>query len=96
MIKVVAQAQTYRQHAGKATVDVADVRMAIRAHLLSGFVSPPPRQLLQSLAVPRNRIPLPLVPDRLGVRLPPPSYCLTASNYQVGAAPSASTSSQAR
>lgn len=47
------------------------------------FVSPPPREMLYPLAQSRNSTPLPLVPTREGVHLPPDRFGLMQPNYRV-------------
>lgn len=46
-------------------------------------MSPPPRELLYSLAAARNSVPLPIVPSKEGVHLPPDRFALLAPNYRV-------------
>jgi len=46
------------------------------------FSPPPSREFALELASEKNKIPLPLIPDKFGVRLPPEKYCLTAINYR--------------
>jgi transcription initiation factor TFIID subunit 9B len=35
------------------------------------------------LAAEKNATPLPLIPERYGIRLPPEQYCLTGANFQI-------------
>jgi len=38
---------------------------------------------LEEIAARRNKLPLPIIQEKYGVRLPPERHCLTAVNYQV-------------
>lgn len=40
-------------------------------------------QFVMDLAARRNALPLPSIPERMGVRMPQERYCLSAVNYQV-------------
>lgn len=42
-------------------------------------------QVLYSIAAQRNAIPLPIVPSREGLLLPPARYCITNANYHIQA-----------
>ncbi|OUM69361.1 hypothetical protein PIROE2DRAFT_2655, partial [Piromyces sp. E2] len=39
--------------------------------------------VLEEIAARRNKLPLPIIQEKYGVRLPPERHCLTAVNYQV-------------
>jgi len=67
--------------------DVDDIELAVQSRLGESFTSPPPKELMYSLAQARNSIPLPIVPTREGVHLPADRYCLLQPNYRVKAAP---------
>jgi len=47
-----------------------DVRLAIQSRVNFSFTQPPPRELLLELAQKKNNLPLPIIPDKLGVLLP--------------------------
>lgn len=76
-------ADDYKSHAGKANIDDKDVGLAIEANLAHSFASPPPKEVMMELAQERNKMPLPIVPTRYGVLLPPERYTLAAPNYHV-------------
>lgn len=80
---VLIDAREFSEHADKSTVDVDDVRLAIRSKVAFTFTQPPPRDVTMRLAAERNAIPLPPVSQRAGVALPPSEFQLTASNYRV-------------
>lgn len=40
-------------------------------------------QFLIDIARQKNSMPLPLIPEKFGPRLPPERYCLTSNNYRV-------------
>eukprot|EP01132_Coremiostelium_polycephalum_P004604 gene4604-5750_t len=81
--EVLQDSVVYSEHSGKTNIDITDVRLAIQSRVNYSFTSPPPRELLLSIAEEKNKIPLPPIPDRYGILLPPDEYCLTNSNYQV-------------
>eukprot|EP00658_Telonema_sp_P-2_P046390 TRINITY_DN3454_c0_g1_i25.p2 TRINITY_DN3454_c0_g1~~TRINITY_DN3454_c0_g1_i25.p2 ORF type:complete len:167 (-),score=47.55 TRINITY_DN3454_c0_g1_i25:173-673(-) len=68
--------------ADRKEVGVEDVKLAIQTRVNFSFMQPPSRELLSELVRKKNGIPLPMLPIRPGVRLPPDKYCLTAPNYQ--------------
>lgn len=82
---VLEDADDYRHHCDRETVEEKDVALAIKMKESTSFAPPPPRELLLNIAQDRNKMPLPLVPSRYGVLLPPDRYCLTAPNYDVQA-----------
>lgn len=75
-------ARAYAQHAGKKTLDVEDLRLAVACHGDLDLVSPPPRELLSEVAQTKNAQPLPPIKTYAGVRLPPEKFCLTQPNYK--------------
>ncbi|KAJ1651663.1 Transcription initiation factor TFIID subunit 9 [Dispira simplex] len=82
-VEVFQDALTYSEHAGKPDLDVEDVRLAIQGRVNHSFTTPPPKEFLMELSEERNRTPLPLLPEKYGVRLPSEKHCLTAVNFQV-------------
>lgn len=58
-----------------------DVRLAIAARLNYQFKPAPPKEMLLELAQEKNRRPLPVVQELMGLRLPPEKYCLTAKEW---------------
>ena len=80
---VLEDAKVYSEHAQKKELDVADVKLAIQNKMDHSFTSPPPRDFLIEIARKKNAIPLPLIPEKFGPRLPPERYCLTATNCKV-------------
>ena len=47
------------------------------------YTFPPPREFLLEIAREKNSIPMPLINERFGIRLPPDRFCLTATNIQL-------------
>ncbi|RKP36829.1 transcription initiation factor TAFII31 [Dimargaris cristalligena] len=82
-VEVFQDALIYSEHAGKNDLDVEDVRLAIQGRVNHSFTTPPSKEFLLELAEERNSTPLPLLPEKFGIRLPPEKHCLTAVNFQV-------------
>ncbi|KAJ2790816.1 Transcription initiation factor TFIID subunit 9, partial [Coemansia guatemalensis] len=70
-------------HAKKTDIDMDDVRLAIQGRVNYSFTSPPDKEFLLELAEERNKHPLPLIPEKYGVRLPPEKYTLTGVNFHI-------------
>eukprot|EP00912_Choanoflagellata_sp_UC4_P002060 UC4_evm2s1315 len=78
------QAVVYCAHRGNSVaINEEDLRLAVQAR--ADFVSsgPPPREFIAEMAGKINAIPLPVIPEKSGVHLPPDRFCLTADNYDV-------------
>ncbi|KAK9721138.1 Transcription initiation factor TFIID subunit 9 [Basidiobolus ranarum] len=82
-VDVFQDALVYSEHASKNEVDLDDIRLAIQGRVNHSFTSPPPKEFLLELAEEKNKVPLPLIPEKYGIRLPPERYCLTAVNFQI-------------
>ncbi|KAK3834510.1 MAG: transcription initiation factor TFIID subunit 9-like protein [Linnemannia gamsii] len=80
---VFQDALLYSEHAGRTEVGLDDVRLAIQGRVNHSFTSPPPKEFLLELAEEKNRVPLPLIPEKYGIRLPHERHCLTAVNFQL-------------
>ncbi|KAJ0630877.1 putative transcription factor Hap3/NF-YB family [Helianthus annuus] len=83
VVEVLTDAQVYSEHAGKATVDSDDVKLAIQSKVNFSFSQPPPREVLLELARERNKIPLPRSLSGPGMALPPEADTLISPNYQL-------------
>jgi hypothetical protein len=57
--------------------------LAIQSKGQHSFVPPPPQQLLLNLAELRNKVPLPELRLRHGLRIPPEGECLVNPNFQL-------------
>ncbi|XP_057301533.1 transcription initiation factor TFIID subunit 9B-like [Hydractinia symbiolongicarpus] len=79
---VVEDARVYSFHANRKNVNIDDIKLAVSQKLDHSFTSPPPREFLLDIARSKNSLPLPLIADRSGIRLPPERYCLTSNNYK--------------
>ncbi|CAH3163807.1 unnamed protein product [Porites lobata] len=82
---VLEDALVYCKHAGKKELDADDVQLAIQSRLDHSYTNPPPREFLIEIARQKNRLPLPQIQAKSGLRLPPDRYCLTSTNYKVKA-----------
>ncbi|KAI9598547.1 transcription initiation factor IID, 31kD subunit-domain-containing protein [Syncephalis fuscata] len=83
MTDVFQDAQLYAEHAGKRDIELDDIQLSIQGLVNNTFTGPPPREFLMELASEKNAMPLPLIPERYGIRLPPEQYCLTGANFQI-------------
>ncbi|KAI9486537.1 MAG: transcription initiation factor IID, 31kD subunit-domain-containing protein [Benjaminiella poitrasii] len=73
----------YAEHANKADVDLDDVQLAIQGRVNHSFTTPPPKEFLLELAEEKNKQPLPLIPEKYGIRLPADKHCLTGINFSI-------------
>jgi len=80
---VLQDALAFSEHAGHNEVNESDIRLAIEGKTTYSFTNPPSRDILEEIAARRNKLPLPIIQEKYGVRLPPERHCLTAVNYQV-------------
>ncbi|KAJ8562699.1 hypothetical protein K7X08_031151 [Anisodus acutangulus] len=86
VVDVLTDAQVYSEHAGKASIDSDDIKLAIQSKVNFSFSQPPPREVLLELARNRNKIPLPKSIAGPGVPLPPDQDTLINPNYQLAIA----------
>ncbi|PVU85932.1 hypothetical protein BB559_006747 [Furculomyces boomerangus] len=82
-IDVLQDALIYSEHAGKKEIDLDDVRLSIQGRVNYSFTNPPEREFYMDLAESCNKVPLPLIPEKYGVRLPPEKHTLTGINFQI-------------
>ncbi|ORZ15887.1 transcription initiation factor TAFII31 [Absidia repens] len=80
---VLQDALVYMEHANKTDIDLDDVQLAIQGRVNHSFTTPPPKEFLLELAEEKNKIPLPLLPEKYGNRLPAEKYCLTGVNFSI-------------
>ena len=80
---VFQDALLYSEHAGRTEVGLEDVRLAIQGRVNHSFTAPPPKEFLVELAEEKNKVPLPLIPEKYGIRLPHERHCLTTVNFQL-------------
>ncbi|CAN0166459.1 unnamed protein product, partial [Hapterophycus canaliculatus] len=81
-LEVVQDAKDYADHAGRNEIGMKDVRLAVRKKQDALSAGPPSREDQIRQADEVNRIPLPPIPDKFGVRLPPLRYQTTLPNLQ--------------
>ncbi|KCV71690.1 hypothetical protein H696_01114 [Fonticula alba] len=82
--ELLEEARECALHAGRAAVNVSDLRLASDARTGVQFVSPPSTDVLMRIAASVNRreIPAPRR-DRNRVRLPDEAFCLTMPSYEL-------------
>lgn len=80
---VFQDALVYAEHAGKSDLDLDDIQLAIQGRVNHSFTTPPPKEFLLELAQEKNKMPLPLIPEKYGIRLPADKYCLTGINFSI-------------
>ncbi|KAG2224164.1 hypothetical protein INT45_000179 [Circinella minor] len=80
---VLQDALIYAEHANKNDLDLDDIQLAIQGRVNHSFTNPPPKELLLELAEEKNKTPLPLIPEKYGVRLPAEKHCLTGLNFSI-------------
>ncbi|KAF8897378.1 transcription initiation factor IID, 31kD subunit-domain-containing protein [Infundibulicybe gibba] len=82
--QVLTDASVYAEHAGRTgKIEMDDIVLAIQARVGWEFGGRVPNEYILSLATQINAVPLPAVPEVFGVRLPQPSDCLTAINFDL-------------
>ncbi|KAL1926746.1 hypothetical protein VTP01DRAFT_5392 [Rhizomucor pusillus] len=80
---VIQDALVYAEHANKNDLDIDDIQLAIHGRVHHSFTNPPPKELLLELAHEKNKVPLPLIPEKYGIRLPAEKHCLTGLNFAI-------------
>ncbi|KAI7870657.1 transcription initiation factor IID, 31kD subunit-domain-containing protein [Spinellus fusiger] len=80
---VFQDALVYAEHAAKADVDLEDIQLAIQGRVNHSFTTPPPKEFLLELAQEKNKTPLPLIPEKYGIRLPAEKHCLTGLHFSI-------------
>lgn len=91
-LEILQEAQIYADHAqrprdpstsasGPTALEVDDLRMAVNSKLEHSYSSPLPKEFLLPLAAQINRVPLPILPESYGIRLPHERDRLTAVNW---------------
>lgn len=93
-LEILQDAQAYAEHAQRprdpsnpaassSPLEVDDLRMAVQSKLEHSYSSPLPKEFLLPLAAQINRVPLPIIPDSYGIRLPHERDRLTAVNWDL-------------
>jgi len=85
---VLQDALILSEHCNKVSVDAEDIKEAIQGRIHHSFAPPPSQDFVRELARHINKVPLPNIVDKPGVRLPQEKYCLTATSYQIVPDPS--------
>ena len=92
-LEILQSAQIYAEHAqrqrdGSNTttalpLEIDDLRLAVSSKLEHSYSSALPKEFLMPLAAQINRVPLPILPESYGIRLPPDRERLTAVNWDL-------------
>lgn len=82
---ILTESSLYAQHCGRSDVQLQDVILAINQTVQSSFTRPPDMEFMMEIANEKNKIPLPIIPEKFGVRTPPDRYALTGINFSVTA-----------
>ncbi|KAI9253581.1 transcription initiation factor IID, 31kD subunit-domain-containing protein [Sporodiniella umbellata] len=80
---VLQDSLVYAEHANKSDIDLDDIQLAIQGRVNHSFTAPPPKEFLLGLAQEKNKAPLPLIPEKYGIRLPAEKHCLTGINFSI-------------
>lgn len=64
-------------------IELEDIQLAIQGRVNHSFTTPPPKEFLLELAQEKNKAPLPLIPEKYGIRLPAEKHCLTGINFSI-------------
>ncbi|CAM9130262.1 unnamed protein product [Discosporangium mesarthrocarpum] len=80
---ILFDAKDYANHAGRSSITMEDVRLAVRQNQESSAAITPQRDDLIQLAGEVNRRPLLPLPEVYGLHLPPPQYRMTAALVQL-------------
>lgn len=64
-------------------MEIDDLRIAVSSKLEHSYSSPLPKEFLLNLASQINKVPLPVIPDSYGIRLPHERDRLTAANWDL-------------
>ncbi|KAJ3214010.1 Transcription initiation factor TFIID subunit 9B [Dinochytrium kinnereticum] len=83
VLDILADAQLFSEHASRSNIEVDDVRLAVEGKVAHSFTSAPSKEVLLEMAQARNAIPLPLMQEKYGLRLPPERNCLTGINFNI-------------
>ncbi|KAG1177844.1 hypothetical protein G6F70_002187 [Rhizopus microsporus] len=80
---ILQDALVYAEHANKMDIELEDIQLAIQGRVNHSFTTPPPKEFLLELAQEKNKAPLPLIPEKYGIRLPAEKHCLTGINFSI-------------
>ena len=75
------ESQVYAEHAGRETVELDDVKLAVEAKLQTEFTRPAGTEEMHEYAASVNRAPMPPLTNRPGIHMPQDDNLLSA-NYQ--------------
>lgn len=70
-------------HAGKKSIDIDDVKLAVQMYSDQNMTTAPSREMLLEQARVKNQQPLPVPRPTCGLRLPPDRHCFMACNYRL-------------
>ncbi|KAI8907891.1 transcription initiation factor IID, 31kD subunit-domain-containing protein, partial [Gorgonomyces haynaldii] len=78
VLSLIQDAQTIAEHCGMKESNPECVKLSIESHF-DRF----PQPVISEVATKKNRVPLPLVGEKYGLRLPPERHLLTRQNFTV-------------
>lgn len=82
--ELIYDSDDYRVHRNSEKIDLEDVKLSLQVRgTYNNTHKPPTRELLYSIAQQRNNVPLPIIPTRTGLLLPPQRYCITKPIYNI-------------
>ena len=79
--EVLEESQVYAEHAGRETVELDDVKLAVEAKLQTEFTRPAGTEEMHEYAASVNRAPMPPLTNRPGIHMPQDDN-LPSANYQ--------------
>jgi transcription initiation factor TFIID subunit 9B len=82
-VEFLEEASILAEHAGRTEISLEDIKLAIQQKTSVEFIGPPKRNDISMIAEEKNKIPIPLINEKYGLRLPPERHCLTQPNYRV-------------
>lgn len=82
-LQILQESAVLQQHSGNPTLTTQDVKLAIEFKSSIEYTSVPSKTALVELAKKKNSIPLPLVTEKFGLRLPPERHCLIKRNISI-------------
>jgi transcription initiation factor TFIID subunit 9B len=83
ILDILQDAQIYSEHADRKDLSLNDLKLAVESKVLDSFISPPSKDLLYEIAEKKNNLPLPQIPEKFGLRLPPERHILTAPTLNI-------------
>ena len=83
ILNILQDSTIFSNHCNRSDITLSDVRLAIETRTFTEFQQLPSKKQLGELAVKKNEIALPLVPEKFGLRLPPERHCIIKQNIRI-------------